>query len=608
MAKPSGEIYLIHNIPLDNTYEHTIKFNNITEQVSYFMSNRVKTYQYTTYIRKKESIRVGYLLDDIEDVNYVLYRSSSSSKWYFNFITGKKYLGENATELNLELDVMQTYQFDYELKSSFLERGHINRWEADKSPIFSYTDEKLDYGSEYVNEVSYEIKRPDGLMWFLCLMSHSQDFHEGVTAPSSMNDVPIPYVAYLIPHWLGDSSKSFKVTTSGITYDIANISQFMAFMGDSAVGKAVKEITYISYLPVNLVVESDGTIVNGTNGLTLAVDKLEAKDSWLDSVKEWFTGNDDASVNLLRIDAKNSSFDNIKSLVSFEREKGLDVLSSSEWTNILANSKTAKFDKRIESKLLTHPYRYNIFTNWKSEPLVIKNEYLPESITVKMSKALAFNNPARYWIEGYKQDVNGRGNSIIEASNLELPIVSDAYYEYQLQNKTQMNVALLSGIASTASSLGVGIATGGASLALGVGVAGNQAGDISSQLAKSNDIKNIPDSVINSKDCTLSIADKNLYLTFYRYKVNDEVAQRLANYWHIFGYKVADTVNLNEYISSRERFNYVKTTAVNIMGSFDVEDLITIKNNFNKGITFWHYYEDFKPLDYSLMNIEKSLK
>ena len=599
MAKPSGSVFLLSGVPLDNKYEHTINFKSKDEQMAYFSSKIVKSYAYTSYIRKKDNILVDYHIDDIENVNYLYYRASSSSKYYFCFVTSKRYKSERVTELSIEIDVMQTYHFDYKLLTSFIERAHTKRWEADKSPVFSFVEEGLDYGKEYINEKAYNIKRNDEVIWFLCLMAHSKEFHEGITAPANLNDIPTPYVTYLIPHYLGKASQSFTIAGN----KIANISEFMAFMGDSAIGSAVKEISYIPYLPINLSVNSSGVITNNEAKLVLNVDKIEASQSWLDSL---FT--DGASCNLLRINAEQSTYNDIITLLSVKRFAGVDMLSDDDWSSILANSKKAPYDKRIESKLMEYPYRYTLLTNWKSEPLILKNEYLKdEYIQIKMSKSLSFNNPARYWVSGYKDDKNGRGACIVDDNALDVPIISDSFYEYQLNNKNQMNANLVNGLLGAITGVGVGVATGGVGLALGVTAGTSQAKSIGSQIAKSSDIKAIPDSIINSNDSSLSMADKNLYLSLYKYKINDIDSSRIAQYWHMFGYKVNALGDVNEFINTRERFNYIKTIGANITGNFDNEDLATIKDIFNEGITFWHYYSGFEPLNYSYMNIEKDL-
>ena len=41
---PNSDIWLLHNIPLDNTYEHTIYFKTDPEQYNYFSKYVVKKF------------------------------------------------------------------------------------------------------------------------------------------------------------------------------------------------------------------------------------------------------------------------------------------------------------------------------------------------------------------------------------------------------------------------------------------------------------------------------------------------------------------------------------------------------------------------------------
>lgn len=606
MAKPDGVIYLLKNVHLDNTYEHTIKFKNQAEQITYFTSKIKHTYQYTSYIRKKDTLRVDFLLDDIDDVNYVMYRASDRSRWYFSFVTQKVYKSERCTELVVDLDVMQTYQFDYDLKPSFVERCHMNRWGTDKSPIFSLTEEDLDIGKEYITEQAYNIKRNDDVIWFLVLMTNSKEFHEGLATPSTLNDIPTPYMTYLVPHYLGNNRKSFIMSGDGgqSGNPISSMTDLMKFMGDSAIGKAIKEISYIPYLPFNIECNTVNTSVGSevwcnvmSAGISFSVDVIQPSESWIQTI----LGGSSSTIKLARLNGLSTTFNDTVKLVEFDKYRGIDKMSEGTLNNIINNPRDSEFDYKIESKLLTHPYRYNILTNWKQEPVIIKNEYLPDTVKVKMSKALSFNNPARYWIEGYKDDINGRGDSLVENSTIDLPIISDAYYEHQLNNKTQMNAQLL----GSAVNVGTAVATGGASAGAMATVNGGVM--IGEELAKSHDLKNLPDTIVNSTDGSLSIADKNIYLSFHRYQIAEDYLKRIGYYFHMYGYKVNSMMELSAVINSRDRFNYVKTISANITANIDYEDLTKIKNIFNRGITFWHYYEGFRYLDYSYNNIEKTL-
>lgn len=112
---------------LENDYLHTMYFDNASDQQNFFKSRTVKTYTDFSYQRKDEFIRVPSHYDDVIGCNYVMYKNSgSSNKWYYAFITDMKYVNDERTDVFIETDVMQTWLFDYQVKSSFVEREHVS--------------------------------------------------------------------------------------------------------------------------------------------------------------------------------------------------------------------------------------------------------------------------------------------------------------------------------------------------------------------------------------------------------------------------------------------------------------------------------------------------
>lgn len=307
---------------------------------------------------------------------------------------------------------------------------------------------------------------------------------------------------------------------------------------------------------------------------------------------------------------------------------GLDehIPSSVMWEDLKKNPYKYERDRRFESKLLCFPYRYNLFTDWRSLPAIIKNEYLfDDKITVKEAIGFGFNLPRRYWVENYRGDPEGRECSIAQNLPLEQAILSDAYYTYLLENKNQIaanlantqanaNIAIagaaaggLSGIASIATgNVGGGLEAMSNAALKGVSAAQSIANLQRSENAKQSDIKNMPDTIANPNDCNFAISDDTKYLTFYRKAITCDNEEQLAQFWHMYGYKV-NKVMLPE-TRSRLRYNYIKTIGANIEGAIEANYLATIKAIYDRGVTIWHYSEaDFFPLDYTYENIERRL-
>lgn len=100
----------------------------------------------------------------------------------------------------------------------------------------------------------------------------------------------------------------------------------------------------------------------------------------------------------------------------------------------------------------------------------------------------------------------------------------------------------------------------------------------------------------NSGDVTFSM--NKLTYTGYFMSVKKEYAEKIDNFWSMFGYKVNITKMPN--IMSRSNWNYIKTIDCNLEGYIPQTDLQELKDMFNNGVTFWHNPTTF--LDYSQTN------
>ena len=143
---PNGKIWFLHNVPLDKTYQNTLyweSYGNLTgrqRQLDYFIGDDINPstfvkYRFTNqyYTRhEKGSIRVATLADNILDCNYLVFQNTSfldastnTSKYFFAFITSVEYINNSVAQVNFEIDVIQTWYFDYILEPCFVERMHV---------------------------------------------------------------------------------------------------------------------------------------------------------------------------------------------------------------------------------------------------------------------------------------------------------------------------------------------------------------------------------------------------------------------------------------------------------------------------------------------------
>lgn len=124
--EPRTNVRLLHNVPLDNTYDHTIYFADATAQYNYFAGLTKKNCTNYTYQRvNKGKIRVEGKADLYYDCNYMMFQNTSfGNKWFYAFINSVEYINNETTEIDFEIDVMQTWMFDCTVEECFIEREH----------------------------------------------------------------------------------------------------------------------------------------------------------------------------------------------------------------------------------------------------------------------------------------------------------------------------------------------------------------------------------------------------------------------------------------------------------------------------------------------------
>ncbi len=123
---PDTSIYLLSGVPLNNTYERTLFFNNSSEQFNYFNKYLLKKVTGATYQRaNSNTIRVPFRPDELYTCNYLMFQNSAhGQKWFYAFVNEVNYINDVTSEIVYELDVMQTWFFDYTLQECLVEREH----------------------------------------------------------------------------------------------------------------------------------------------------------------------------------------------------------------------------------------------------------------------------------------------------------------------------------------------------------------------------------------------------------------------------------------------------------------------------------------------------
>lgn len=124
--EPSTEIIILKNIPLDTTYKHSIYFGSESTQQNYFKNKKKYHLTKQSYQRvQKGTMRVNIKAEDLYDCNYLMFRNDNfGNKWFYAFIKSVEYINNVVSEISFEIDVLQSWFFDFDFEDSFVEREH----------------------------------------------------------------------------------------------------------------------------------------------------------------------------------------------------------------------------------------------------------------------------------------------------------------------------------------------------------------------------------------------------------------------------------------------------------------------------------------------------
>lgn len=243
-------------------------------------------------------------------------------------------------------------------------------------------------------------------------------------------------------------------------------------------------------------------------------------------------------------------------------------------------------------KLLTYPYCFFNVTNNVGDEYEYRYEDFTGNPTFQASMALCPSMSIKAVATNYKNGVVDQtwGEGISGAKTPQCSWKSDYYTNWLTQNGVNIGLQALNSSVATGASLATGNMVGA-----GVGLVGA----ISNTVSEFYRASIIPDQVhgnINAGDITFT-TNKSCF-TILPKCIKTEYAKVIDNYFDMFGYKINTVKRPN--ITGRRNWNYVKTIGCYIEADIPQDDLQSIKNMFDNGVTFWHNASTFA--DYSQIN------
>ena len=586
---PQAAINLV-NVPFDGTQNHTLYFSTKAAQNTYFEGLQKQTFTDYTYLRKDNAIKIELNYELAKYYNYLYYDNITqsnvgiTSRRIYAFIVKMEYVNENTTKLYIQTDVIQTYLT--EILSDTTSVSYINKQHVKKSDdiIGKYLLDEGIQGSEYVksqllDETDYD-NDTSSIQWPADMSNEAKltwfnNSLNGYMVIVGCSQSIIPGTESLL------KNRNYGGIYSGLYYyafgNVDQLSVFIEYLNQSAL---IGAIYNMFMLPV--------------------------------SISTWAPKN--SNISYLTYDEEGNSTESTVNLrwfyLSSTTYKTLDTLHCTTPTNfryagstLLSNGYTPH-----NNKLYTYPYCCIQLSNNNGGITNYMYEYFDNKsdCQIKVNGTVSQGGS----IIAYPLNYKGRSSNWDEPLDMaKFPTCSwntDSYtnwltqngvsrgnrYRYAQEDLYQGYWNAISGAATSLISSGISpesitntfVST--ADTMINAYKSHDRA--IDSLEEETYRAKLVPDAINNGTATPEVLYSMGTFeYTAWALTITGERAKQIDSYFDRFGYTVNNYDNIVQAITSRSKWNYIKTADCHINANIPDEDLVQIEELFNNGITFW---------------------
>lgn len=550
--EPNTDIYVLHNVPLDTTYDHTIFFNSREAQYDFFFSKKKYVFNRQSYQRVNRGfIRLEKAAELLYDCNYVMFRNTrfNATKWFYGFIKSVEYVNENVTQIEYEIDDMQTWFFDYAMEACFVEREHTLT-----DDLFEHiVEENLDVGQDVI-----------------C--------HDSEPYKIDLSESYLAMIVTEIPTWLDTDIPDARNVAAWVKPGIDTQGKYNCYIYNNT-------ITTL-YLRSGFVTD----------------DTPEEELSIGEATFERFKVELGAYINYGKEDAIIGIYQYPKFLGRSNPDLFQDLPPGEKHLTMYPPMTSIDGYRPKNNKLFIYPYNFLVCANNSGQSVEYKWEEWERVRTEPLEKYVQFvatgnfvNNPS---IIMYPKDHRGIERDFDAGLQYDefpvMPWVGDTFAAWWTQNK---NSALTGILTSAVQGITTGMIRSGTTGA--VTGAMNAAGSVLALVAKTQDLKAIPAQVHGSVNGNyLNYVTDKCCFYFYRMQIRHDYARIIDNYFSRFGYACRKNKVPNR--AARPHWTFTKTVDCTITGSLPADSAKHICQIYNNGITFWRNGNEVG--DYSLDN------
>ena len=640
-VQPSTNIVLIKNCILQksvNDETDTLYFETIEAQTTYFngLPNKVE-YSPTTYQNISQGVmRIGKTMKQLYGCNYMYFTNSGSyiennetvyvgeNKRYYCFIDRLKYINNNCTEVYYSIDYIQTFMFDYDEKTCFVER-----MTTDDDDIGKYLlDEGLDLGKELVVS-SCNRKQFDGDWYYAIVFASKTSFTSG--AVYDMQRQVTDKQGVLV----GSQTLSDEVT--GQAHDVTTAKEFWEMMYEDVSTQLDGKMQVPLYINTGVTIYPVVNVMDPANFNSPIIDTNSGVSHRFSTSNEYMTKlyGTESPFNNTDYTRLMESIVNVALYPNFFTTGSGDTVSYSGMGTIqTASDTTLDYPTNLNGytpknkKLLTFPYisltvtnpngdsinlRYELFNNHNAVTFKLECTVLP-SVQCLLSP-VDYSGYLGHIASGQQSqsDKVARDIGLVITDFPKVPIYTDSYREYLGKNKYREFFSIVNALTSTGFGVGTAVLTGGATLPGLIGEVSSTYKAIEEQVTRHYEASFKPPGLVGQMGTSDIKLGKLMFgYTFLGMSIDYEHAKVIDDYFTRYGYKLArnEKPSRNNH-EHRKNFTFIKTIECNLAinqhndtftgYTMSQEDEKAIEAIYNNGVRFWYgtdgngrrYYKDY---------------
>lgn len=589
---PSTTINLYKDVPLDSKYEQSIVFENEIEQRQFFASKLFplssgdySSFSGNTFQRVDKGVfRIRGNAMEYIGVNYASFQNHrivngrTYSKMYYAFIDKVEYHNENASTFYYTIDVLQTWQFDWELTDCMVVRQHTVSdliGEHTISEGFDVGDLIIEHQEKLYKKDKCVITATKGIDTTRAKWENVQDAQIGNTRiitkypfyeeylhrqiehnfqDRKTNNTPNPFYTYCVP-LNGEAARSLKI---GDTYYAAPVSE-------EEFNEGVSVITPISARSI-----------------------LEAIE---------YHGFSDALINVqIAPNEITPTIEETRDMVHHSSNDEVETITADFRPTLNPRNYKTKYGIK-NNKMMSYPF-FQYVMRAGSNNYTYKPELFDDNVSFTawcviyptVEAAIAPNNYSG--VVGCNDEF-----TLIRNDFMEIAAEQNTYTTWWNRNNTKVALGMVSSALTTSANVATAGAFGGLQSGVKSGIGGG-ASLINTSLGYLGDItyySKLPDKMVgglgNGNVTRQGVTNDDYTFTFEVVRPKAELIRIFDDFFTRYGYSIRRTTTPN--IKARPHYTFIQTSGSDIQGVIPADDKKKINDIFDRGVTFWRDYENF---------------